>query len=49
MVGIPEQVEVHAESRADVSDHGFWKRGIITMFNIRIVTLDAGSYLNMTP
>ena len=41
----PVQVEVPADSRADVSAHGFWKRGTITMFDIRIVNLDAGSYL----
>ena len=37
------------ESRADISAHGFWKRGTTTMFNIRIVNLSAGSYLRMTP
>ena len=46
---IPGQVQVHADSRADVSAHGFWKRGTTAMFDIRIVNLDAGSYLNMTP
>ena len=45
----PGQVEVPAESRADVSAHRFWKRGTTTMFDIRIVNLDAGSYLRMTP
>ena len=45
----PKQVEVPAESRADVSAHGFWKRGTIAMFDIRIVNLDAGSCLRMTP
>ena len=43
------QVEVHAESRAYVSAHGFWKRGTTTMFDIRIVNFDAGPYLRMTP
>ena len=38
-----------AESRAYVSAHGFWKRGATAMFDIRIVNLDAGSYLRMTP
>ena len=43
------QVEVPAESRADVSAHGFWKRGTIAMFVIRIANLNAGTYLRMTP
>ena len=38
-----------AESRADVSAHGFWTRRTTAMFDIRIVNLDAGSYLLMTP
>ena len=45
----PGQVEVPGESREDVSTHGFWKRGTNTMFDIRIVNLDTGSYLRMTP
>ena len=49
VVGKPGQVIVPAESRSDVSAHGFWKRGTTAMFNIRIVNLDAGSYLRMTP
>ena len=49
LVGKTEQVVVPAESRADVSAHGFWKRGTTAMFDIRIVNLDAGSYLQMTP
>ena len=43
------QVLVPAESRADVSAHGFWKGGTTVMFDIRIVNLNAGSYLCMTP
>ena len=49
LVGQPGQVGVPAESRADVSAHDFWKRGTTVMFDIRIVNLDAGSYLRMTP
>ena len=45
----PGQLVVPAESRADVSAHSFWKRGTTVMFDIRIVNLDAGSYLCMTP
>ena len=41
----PGQVVIPEESRADVSSHSFWKRRTTTMFNIRIVNLDAGSYL----
>ena len=49
LVRQPRQVVVHAESRAHISTHGFWKPGTTTMFNIIIVNLDAGSYLRMTP
>ena len=49
LTGRPGQVQVPAESRADVSAHGFWKRGTTAMFDIRIVNLDVGSYLRMTP
>ena len=42
-------MEVPAESRSDVSAHGFWKQGTTMMFDILIVNLDAGSYLRMTP
>ena len=40
---------VPAESRADVSTQGFWKRVTTAMFDNIIVNLDAGSYLCMTP
>ena len=43
------QVEVPAELRAYASAHGFWKRGTNAMFDIRILKLDAVSYLCMTP
>ena len=49
LVGQPGQVQVPAESRADVSTHGLWKRRTIPMFDIHIVNLNAGSYLRMTP
>ena len=49
LIGKPGQVVVPAELRADVSAHGFWKRGTTAMFDIRVVNLDAGSYLRMTP
>ena len=49
LVGQPGQVVVPAESRAGVSAHSLWKRGTSVMFDIRIVNLDAGSYLLMTP
>ena len=49
LIGQPVHVVVPAESRADVSAHGFWKRGTTAMFDIRIVNLNAGSYLRMTP
>ena len=39
------QVEVSAESRADVTAHCFWNWGTTTMFDIRMVNLDVGSYL----
>ena len=45
----PGQVEIPAELRAYVSAHGFWNRGTTAMFDIRIVNLNAGSYLRMTP
>ena len=35
LLGQPGQVIVPAESRSDVSVHGFWKRGTTAMFDIR--------------
>ena len=49
LIGQLGQVVVPAELWADVSAYGFWKRGTTAMFDIRIVNLDAGSYLRMTP
>ena len=49
LVGQPGQVVVTVELRSDVSTHGFWKRGTTAMFDIRIVNLNTGSYLHMTP
>ena len=49
LAGQPVQIVVSAESRSDVSAQGSWKRGTTAIFNIRIVNLDAGSYLLMTP
>ena len=49
LVGKPGQIQVSAESRVDVSSHGFLKSSTTAMCDIRIVNLDAGSYLHMTP
>ena len=49
LIGKTGQVVLPAESRVDVSAHSFWKWGTTAMFDIRIVNLDAGSYLRMTP
>ena len=49
LLGQQSQVQVPAESRTDVSTHGFWKRGTTAMLDIRIVNLDVGSYLRMIP
>ena len=43
------QVEVPAELRAEVSTHGFWNQGTTAMFDIVIITLNEGAYLQMTP
>ena len=44
-----EQVAVHTESSADVSARSFCKQETMAVFGIRIVNLDALSYLLMTP
>ena len=49
LLGRPVQVQVPADSRADVSAHGFWNRGTTAIFNIQIFDLNAFSYLRMTP
>ena len=49
LVRRPGLVALHAESRADAGAHIFWKWGTTAMLDIRIVNLDAGSYLHMTP
>ena len=49
LVGQLGQVVVPAELRAEVSAHSFWKRGTTAMLGIRVVNLDAGSYLHMMP
>ena len=49
LIGQPGQLVVPAESRADVSSHGFWKRGTTAMFDIQNFNLDVGSYLRMMP
>ena len=49
MGGGPGQVTVSVESQADVIVHVFWKRVTTAIFGVRIINLDAGSYLNMTP
>ena len=43
------QVELPAESRSDVSAHGFWNKGTTAMFDIQTFNLNAGSYLRMKP
>ena len=43
-----EQATVPDESHVDVSIHGFWKWGTTTLFDMRVVNLDAVSYLHQT-
>ena len=49
LVRMSVQIELPADSTADLSAHSFWKRGNTAMFNIRVVNLDVGSYMRMTP
>ena len=49
LIGQPGQLVVPAESRTDLSAHGFWKRGTTVIFDILFVNLNTGSYLRMTP
>jgi hypothetical protein len=37
------------DSRGDVAAHGFWHRGMTTVFDIRITDTDAPSYRNQDP
>ena len=43
--GATGKAMVPDESRTDLSVHGFWKWGTSALFDMRIVNLDAGSYL----
>ena len=49
LAGRPGHVQVPAESRADISAHGFLIRGTTSMFDIIFVDLDVGSCLCMAP
>ena len=49
LVGRPGQVDVPAESRLEVSAHGFWNQGTTERFDILVVNLITGSYMRMTP
>ena len=40
---------VPEKTRANVGDHGSWKRGTTTLFDIHIVNLASGTYLCMIP
>jgi hypothetical protein len=38
-----------AELRGDIATHGFWRRGMTTIFNVRISDTDAASYSGLDP
>ena len=40
-------MEALEETRVDVGLYGFWKQGTTTLFDVKIVSLDAVSYLFM--
>ena len=44
-----EGTEVPPENRGDVAAHGFWRRGVTTIFDVRITDTDAPSYRNRDP
>ena len=41
--------EAPEDTRENVRAHGFCKRGTTTLFGVKIVNLNAGSYLRMSP
>ena len=45
----PGQLLVTVELWADVSTHGFWKRGTPAVFDVKMVNLHTVSYLSMLP
>ena len=45
----PGQVALPEESRDNISSHDFWKWGTSTIFDIRIVGINAVYYLCMMP
>ena len=49
LAGQSGQIVVPVESIPDIIPHSFWKRGTTAMFDIRLVNLEAGSYLRMMP
>ena len=45
----PRVTQVDPELRGDVAVHGFWKRGITTIFDARITDTDAPTYRGQDP